>query len=327
MLSGPPSRPRPARTSRWRGTLLASIAALVVLGCDGADAEVADAPPAGTEWLSGSEGHWDGWIELVPAIRTPRFADHRDETRIYASFPEGSSITLRDPADPTSLEVPAGAELDRVERFTWRDGDAGVVTHVVDVRGTRFFADHEELHVYRPMGPRDPRLFGMRWERTGEAPPEVARAMRSAMREGRGLVGTAPARRDAAIDRFSSLLACEGCHAPRTATRVGGIDSWPRRPTDASGLYSIVATLSNRAVLETYRPRDDNEGDERVRVECLAESADCGTRVGELDLLAGMAARDAHALAVCASRRALTRFLSSEVREAYRAELEVCGAL
>lgn len=306
---------------------VAPLAFALVACASHAELDPAEAPPAGTEWLSDSEAHWDGWIELVPAIRTPRFSDHRDTTRVYARFPAGTSITLTDPADRTSLEVPAGAELDRVERFAWRDASGATVEHVVDVRGTRFFADHEELHVHRPMTAQDPRLFGASWRRTGTPPPDVVARMRAAMREGHGLVGTAPARREASIDRFVSLLACEGCHQPRTPARVDGIAQWPRRPTDARGLYSILATLSDRTALETYRPRDDNEDDPFVRTECLPESPDCRARIAELDLASGLAARDAHALAVCASRRALTPFLSDDAREAYRAELEVCEAL
>jgi hypothetical protein len=300
---------------------------VLAAGACGERARPDSAPPAGTEWLSASEAHWEGWIELVPAIRTPRFSDGRDETRIYARLPEGSAITLTDPANPTSLEVPAGAELDRVERFTWRDGNGEPVQHVVDVRGTRFFADREELHVYRPMAANDARLFGLRWDRIGAAPPDVVETMRAAMREGHGLVGIAPARRDASIDRFVSLLACEGCHQAGTRERVDGVDQWPRRPTDASGLYSVLATLSSRSILETYRPHDENEDDPFVRTECVTGSHACRTRVAVIDLSAGLAAGDSHAVAVCASRRALSPFLSDEVRLAYRAELDVCDAL
>lgn len=320
--------PRTDRSERALWLALAFSCSALLVACGRAEErELLGAPPEGTEWLEAHEEHWDGWIELVPSIRTPRFADGRDRTSVYLRLPPGAQLTLADPDDPSSVEVPPGAELDRVERFSWENESGERVERVVDVRGTRFLLTHEELHVYRPMSATDPRLFGARWERVGSAPPDVVDAMRSAMLDGHGVAGTSPARRDAVVARFSALLACEGCHQPSAASRLDERREWPRRPTDASGLYSILATLSNRSVLETYRPRDDNEGSPFVATSCLPASPGCAAREATFDLAAALSASDTHAQAVCASRRAIARRASASLREAYREELSVCGAL
>jgi hypothetical protein len=303
-----------------RNSIVWILAALVLAACSGQDA-----PPDGTEWLEGGEEHWNGWIELVPAIRTPQFADGRDHTRVYLRLPRGAALTLADPRDPASIVVPEGAELDRVERHAWLDAHGVRVERVVDVRGTRFHDGGEELHVFRPVSAEDLRLFGMRWERVGHAPDPVLATMRSAMRNGHGLTGTSPARRGAAIARFSSLLACEGCHTPRTPPRLDGLDTWPRRPTDGSGLYSLLATLSDRSVLETYRPRNDHAADPFVETSCAAGSESCATREARLAVAHALEAGDGHARAVCDSRRALAARSDATLLRAYRDELAECG--
>jgi hypothetical protein len=168
-------------------------------------------------------------------------------------------------------------------------------------------------------GARDGAPAGTRWlaggsaARAQEAPK--SRAMRDAMRAGHGSVlpGVAqPAR----VERYGRLLLCAGCHEARQPERTGGADVWPRRATDASGLYSLLATLGDTAMVETYRPRDPNRASPFVTY---------APPRATLDVAGALRRGDAHAGALCAARRRLAPFLSPEVRRAYRAELRECA--
>ncbi len=281
------------------------------------------APPAGTTWRSNSVDPWreeQGWFELVPSIQTPRFEDRRDTTSIYIQMPPGSQIHLAVPGNRNSLLAPDGAVLDRVERFRIGDHE-----RIVDVRGTRFLAGDEEFHAYRPQSDSAPRLFGIAWLRSQGLPDAMRDAMHSAMLDGGGLVGVGAARRPASIERYQRLLACAGCHAPNQAERLGGIAQWPRRRTDARGVYSLEATLEDSTIVETYRPHDPNLSSPFVARTCIEEGPDgCLAERATLDVSRGRTERDPHVLRVCAARRALSAYLDEDVRAAFRAELAEC---
>jgi hypothetical protein len=302
--------------ANYRAMRAALLVLSLALGCRRAPPAPTSAPP-GTRWVVGNEDHWRGWIELVPSVRTPRFTNLQDQTRIFARFSPGARITLRDPSDRRSLVMPPGSELDRVELFSL-DGAA----RVVDVRGTEFTAQGEVFHVYRPIDARGGGLFGAWWPRADEPPPGVLRAMTDAMRAGHGLAGVHPDRHARAIRRFEGLLRCAGCHHAQQPLRAGAPDEWPRRETDASGIYSVLATLRDADVVETYRPRDLNAGAPFVTV--VRDRS--GVSVATLHTAEARRAGDPHARAVCASRAALRPFLADEVRQAFAAELAECAA-
>ncbi|MDQ3032864.1 MAG: hypothetical protein M3Y87_10635 [Myxococcota bacterium] len=292
--------------------------------------------PPGTRALERGADHWRGWLELVPAIATPRTAARDDRTQVLVRFPGGARVTLDDPADPRSLRVPAGTVIDRVESRR-----IGGRMRAVDVRGTRFERDGSEtFRAYRARTARDvDRLFGVEWSRgDASAAARASGSMRDAMHDGLGFVARDPHRRGAMIDRYTRLLSCEGCHQPRRPERAHGPDAGPRRATDASGLYTLLATLADDAIVETYRPIDANEHRAQLTRSCADGSA---PRVGarspwprcddrsvpraHLDVRAAIADGDPAAAALCASRRALAPFLSEEVRQAYASELAACG--
>jgi hypothetical protein len=285
--------------------------------------------PKGTVWVGPAA--FRGAIELVPALATPRHTDRRDLTRVFARFPGPGSVALADVRDRRSITVAAGSVLDRVEyrKFAGAWG-------AVDVRGTQVLSGGgERFHAYRRAGIRAPDLFGVAWLRGDRSDEERAvDAMRDALRSGVGIVPDGKLR-GRTVDRYVGMLRCSSCHAHDAPVRWGGASAGPRRPTDHSGFYSLIATLSDESVLETYRPLDPNCG--RVGVtrrgapghpttvesgdECRADGQVTGA---VLDVARGLAARDPATLALCASRRALTPYLSADVQRAYAKELSEC---
>jgi len=296
---------------------LTALFALALLACSEPSA------PAGTSWRSDAIDPWraePGWLELVPSVRTPRFQDGRDTTSVYIKMPPGSHIGLATPGDRGSLSVPDGSTLDRVERFQMGDHE-----RIVDVRGTDFLSGDESFHAYRPRSDARPRLFGIAWSRNAGLDAPTRNAMLAAMRAGDGLVGVGAGRRPAAVARYERLLACAGCHEHNQPERIGGIAQWPRRPTDARGVYSLRATLEDATIVETYRPRDENAPSDVVSRACIAEGPEgCLAERVTLHIRVGLAQNDPHVLRVCASRRALYPYLDDNVRAAFRDELSEC---
>ena len=99
-----------------------------------------------------------------------------------------------------------------------------------------------------------------------------------------------------------------------------------------------LVAMRDDSPLETYAPSDPNASDRFMRYECA------GTPTGvkptgstslrcpdgsvprvRLELAAALAAGDAHARRVCASRRALAAFFDSEARSAHAAGLDACS--
>ena len=119
----------------------------------------------------------------------------------------------------------------------------------------------------------------------------------------------------------------------------------PTRQTDAAGWFVPETVLRDRAPLEHHRPREMNVDDPYVRFDCPAADGEatpaeivkhddgtrwpsCGgkaTAIGVLDVASALAAGDAHAKAVCASRRALFDHMDDEGKKAFAAAFEVCG--
>lgn len=303
--------------------LCAILACLVLASCE---APLGDLPQ-GTRELAHGAMHWAEWIELTPAIRTPHTQARNDRTKIFVRLPRGAEITLAVLADRRSLRVPSGTEIDRVEFRRVRSA-----MKVVDVRGTRFEHGRETFRAYRPIGVEEvDRLFGVEWSRGDDAQASQAIAsMRMAMEHGFGFVPRG-AERHRVIARYERLMQCAGCHQQERPERRFGPSEGPRRATDASGLYTLLATLENDARVETYRPVDANDGRPVTRT-CEDGSVpsprcdDGSAPRARLDVHAGIESRDPSTLALCASRRSLAPFLSQEVRLAYAPELAECEA-
>ncbi|MEY4514581.1 MAG: hypothetical protein RLZZ450_6703 [Pseudomonadota bacterium] len=290
--------------------------------------------PVGTHVLPQGDRHWQGWIELTPAIATPESGD--DLTRVFATFPPTDRIRLTDSHDRGSLRVPPGTMIDRVELRR-----VGGTFRVIDVRGTSFDDNGGEVfRAYRALhtGPGAP-LIGVSWPRQDLASEAQARsAMRHAMEHGAGVVGDGLTRART-VERYQRLLDCRGCHQINAVEHDRGGYVGPRRPTDASGLYSLLATLTDESVVETYRPHDRNRTRAGIRYQCRDGSvartnrgfqhlacADGAVPRARLDVAVALKAGDPRALKLCESRRALAAFLHEEVRRQFAVELAACGA-
>ncbi|HUB05802.1 MAG TPA: hypothetical protein VMB50_02315 [Myxococcales bacterium] len=276
-------------------------------------------------------------FELVPALRLPLDADHRQRTRIVLTLPAGSKLTSAGGPAP-SVQLPPGANLDRVESVESAPG----VWVVADVRGTRVTADGQRFHAFRPErpGPGAP-LFGESWPaRDAEAQEAAGGEIAAAMRRGVGFAeALRPADRPAAISHYLGLSSCLACHeAHRPAQRLASSgEVW--RPTDANGWYSLLSTLRDEAPLQAYRPDDPNVDDPFVAISCArggpaivsaggGRHASCPSGdvpEGRLDVRGGLAARDPHVLALCESRRALWSRFDAAGRAAFREAFHECG--
>jgi hypothetical protein len=99
--------------------------------------------------------------------------------------------------------------------------------------------------------------------------------------------------------------------------------------------------LADAAPLERHRPRDLNIEDHFMRITCVRGSAmiaadreggrqprctDGEVPRATLDVPRALAAGDAHARAVCASRRWLAAHLSDQARARFTAAIEECPA-
>ena len=142
------------------------------------------------------------------------------------------------------------------------------------------------------------------------------------------------------MQRFDALNDCVVCHEHDQRVADGPSRRRPSRATDASGLYLALATLSDQAPVEGYRPYDVNADSPYVTATCgdvpaeLRQLPNGGRRfvcadgrvaIAHLDLPSARAAGDPHAAAVCASRGALFAHLDAAGRRAFAAAFAECG--
>lgn len=280
--------------------------------------------------------HWRDFVAMEPPIRLPRTRGLRDRTQVFVRLTGDERIDVRDGA----LVFPPGTEADRVE-YRRKDGRFTVA----DVRGTRFDAEGEHFHAFRPERAEvGSPLFGVEWRRGDERARRLGielfeRAMHRGAGFSHGEVGHDERTRDGSVRRFTRLLDCASCHgheraeaSPEAATPL------PRRGTDGSGMHVFRYVLANEAPMETYRPIDPNADDPFVSYVCADESTPTGARGttsircanGDVPTLRyaladALAAGDSHAHAVCDSRRALAGWMTERARRTYASRLEECG--
>jgi hypothetical protein len=302
-----------------------------------------DLPPPGGE-LPAPLTTWPGGAaallarpRLTPAIRLPLDASRRLESRVVMSVPDGQSIDVHRVDGRDVLVWPAGSELDRLEVARSSRGE-----RLLDVRGSRITRDGIVHRAYRPLSDDDPTLFGAEWDaEDGARATAVAAAFHGAMLLGFGFSalerGAIPDQRAASADRYQQLLSCAGCHPrARPETRPDRARAHSlARATDAMGFYVPQYVLRDRAPLEAYRPVDPNAQHRFVTAACGstalaltgATSVRCpsGDRpMLSLDVRAALAEGDAHARAVCLSRRLLAQRLTPRARRVFAAELAEC---
>lgn len=285
-------------------------------------------------------------FELVPALEGVGDGTGQLRTRVFLQLPPNGRIAAWfDAAQARWLvSVPEGTTADRVAEVPL----PGAPDHwaVADVRGTTFDAAGERFHVLRPEGPTDTStLFGWSWPRASPEANRYAQAsMASAMQQGRGFLGDlAPAERASAIAHYGSLGDCAGCHLSALPPAAFERDRPLHRPTDARGLYSILATLEDDAPVERYRPVDPNLESPFVGYSCPSPSSGGPRRVpaersagavrcvdgavpwAHLEVARALGAGDGHAQALCRARRQLGRFLDDAGESAFHEALVECA--
>jgi len=272
----------------------------------------------------------DRAIELTPPIQAPISEDGLSRIVVFLELPRGTELAASQHEGTWSLVVPPGALASRVEARA--DDAAGrAERRVLDVRQTAFGEPgSQRFRLLRPQ--RGGGLTGISWLR-GEASERQATDAIHRLFDADVLEAPRdPTARAEAEARLARLNDCPSCHgAWRAEDRRPG--TLVQRATDAQGLYFLTAVLSDTGPFERYRARNPSAEDPFVHVRC--EGADVprrtkacadGTRpLGWFDLRGALAAGDAHAARVCASRRALAERMSAAARRAFAAVLEECA--
>ena len=290
--------------------------------------------------LDDGDSFYQHLFELPSPIPLPFDAGRSLAVEVRLALPKGAVLELeRDREGAPWLRLPAGARIDRVER--WRDQDGG--WRIADVRGAHIDPNGaRRFHVLRPEHAGASQLFGYAFPAGDEHALERAHdAMADDMRDGRGFAWPMPdARRERAIQRYRGLSSCNACHAlhkptpPRADARLlPGVPD-VHRPTDGAGFYALRALFSDEGFLEDHRPVQPALENPYVDVRCpegevldarRARCSDGSVAAARLDLAAGVRSKDAHSLQICAARRALWPRLSAEAQAALQASLDACG--
>jgi hypothetical protein len=337
--------------ARWLVGIVVIAVALGVVGAWGRRKKPPHPPPrlpAREVTLEGPESYWsrEGYVLMDAPVRPPTSEDGRERIVVYLKLPAGGVVTSHavEAESRVSLEYPAGTVADRVEYV----GSGPIDTlpqadwRVMDVRGTSFRAAGEEFHVYRaPKDARSSALLGVAWPRgDAEAQEEATSALVGLVEDDRIFSPRFVEGHARFTTELRFLNDCGGCHVHDRAPRLReDAPPAPNRGADSSGLFQVPTVLSDRAPLETYRPRNANADDPFVRFVCgaseepaivdkggLGHVTCAGGEVpeGVLDLGTAIRLSDAHALRVCASRRSLFEHLDEEGKTAYRSAMAEC---
>lgn len=291
--------------------------------------------------LTIDEGFWEreGFVELTTPLAPPTARNGGSRIEVWVRIPEGAKITLDAHG---ALVLPPGSEADRVERL--RVNGKWVIG---DVRGARMadgVGGNRSVRWLRLLRPRrtgsDAELVGYEWP---DSRPDLGRAVHEAIgdliRHGGGLARNG-GDREALASLLASRSGCVRCHARRQSERTHESQGGPYRATDSLGWYTPLAVLRDAAPLERYRPRDVNADDPFVRIECpegepTAVEDDRGGRFfrcedralprGTFDVAAASSAGDAHAAALCESRRYLAAHMDDATRALFSEPLAACS--
>jgi hypothetical protein len=285
-----------------------------------------------------------GYVAMTPPVRPPTSVDRTLRIVVYLKVPDGSTLSARWMGDPkrATLRFPAGTMADRVEYV----GSGGIDDtpapdwRAADVRGTALGEASELFHVYRPTS-TDPRadLVGVQWPRGDVlAQDRATEALGALVERGRVLGPQGATERRASASHLRAINGCSGCHVPdrdpREHVSDPGIAS---RGTDDSGFFQASSVFDDRAPLESYRPRNANQGDRFVRYVCGRSQAPATAQtdgsvscasgevpIGILDIRAALREGDAHARSVCASRLYLFERLDGPGQKAMAEPMAVC---
>lgn len=311
---------------------------LALLACSPGPAPSPPPVPGGVEVLRIDDpgGWWvsEGYHPLAPPVQLPAVGEDGDVV-VWVHVPDGARLDRVG----GRLTWPPGSAADRVERRV-RDGTLGVV----DVRGTRLDDQgRAHDHLLRPF--RDAageHLVGVSWP-AGD--PEAKSRALDWLEARLAPVPPLSERSEAYRARWGESLrrkaACRRCHVPgRPDARTLGEHGAVARGTDAAGWFTPRTLGADTAPLEAYGAGDPNLADPHVSVACPggdapAPDGDDGRptcRDGAIprasyDVRAALAAGDARARAVCASRSWLAQRMTDGLREAWSPALAACGII
>lgn len=279
-------------------------------------------------------------IELVPPIQLPTGRSPATRIRVLLSLPAGGTIDVIDPsaAEP-EMVFPDGTVFDRVDEA--REGSRWRIT---DVRGTTLGPHGQRFHLLRPDAPaHGTTLWGYSWPAERSDLDSFAHsAIAEAIEAGRGLAD--PRRGPPVAAGLRERSDCMRCHQPwRPDTTAAAL---VHRGTDRAGLHVPRTIFSETAPLERYRPHDPNEPSEALTVTCSSGQASeefvagrrdvAGARrwacsdgespFAHFDVRAALHLGDAHAEAVCATRRALYARMTPRAQATFAAGFEACAA-
>ena len=240
-------------------------------------------------------------IRVVPAAHLPQ--PQVGTLDVWLRLPPGSQLGVTTlPDGRRSFTYPPGTRADRIE--VWGLGDD---RRVIDVRGTTIDADGRQWHhVYRPTR-RDPAapLVGAQWLADDLAAQEAGSAMLLEQLTAAGVRH--------GLDDIAAKNACDSCHsAGRADNRRRAEHGVVARGTDAAGFFTPSTLLAPDVALEAYGSVDLNAADPFVVRRC-PDGSTPSARVcaggaiprATLALADALAANDPHALAHCATWRAL----------------------
>lgn len=308
-----------------RAAFLGLVASFALAGC-----AIDDDEPAVVTLRAERSESWAarGFTRMTGPLRPPTSRHDRDEIEVWLKLPDGGVIDLSSAPGRRHLALPAGTIIDRVESV----GVEGGPTRVDDVRGTLLEADgRQRFHVLRRA---DDSLVGLSWLRGSATAQSRADASLAEWLEGRG----ADRREQRRLVELNQCARCHGFDKP--VSPVANERGLPNRATDLHGFYQVEGVLLDEAPAETARPRDTNLDDPFIVHRCAAgeppirvqdervthlRCADGGPPVGRLDVARALAAGDAHAAEVCASRAFLRAHMSAPARQAFSDAFAVCG--
>lgn len=284
-------------------------------------------------------GHWSsrGFVEMTPPVRLPSDDAETDRIAVWLKVPDGALVAVRKDANGhTELRFPPGTTADRVESFRTPSGDA-----VVDVRGETIIDQGVLWHVFVPTADTaSATLVGWEWRRDDASAQQFATDALVAHLQKTKTLHEVKQVRARVVEDYRKNNDCGRCHRP---DRPENLED-PRaihRATDDSGFFVPMSVLVDTAPLETHRPRDMNADDPFISLECpegrqpILDENDNGARrwrcpdgrvpVGTLDVKAALKQRDAHAQAVCASRKYLAQHMDAAGRASFASALAECG--
>jgi hypothetical protein len=288
--------------------------------------------------------HWNGqgYALMTPMSRDPSEKGQLRRVRTWLKVPAGKKISVEflvDQKRPT-LVFPPGTISDRSE--VWSFGRE--TEWVVDIRGTRIAENGQQFyHVYVPTVVNNPaaQMLGYEWKR-GDARqvPIVAEALVSIFNAYPQVLNAFPGAvksKSTYLERYKKINDCFSCHVLNKPDVIDSKTFVPRR-SDSAGFFTIQAVLAESLPVSYSRDWDLNADDPFYSAWCGKEPAelveDMGLRgftckngavpVGRLDMSKALAARDAHALAVCDSRKYLFENMDDQARKAFHRAFVEC---